>query len=119
MTQIKTPEQIATDTEEMVEQITKRLFEQVSHGVVKGRGNTDLARITWWGLFDQIEAAVHAGIEADRVQRSRVLDALHTWAVDVSYSLSTDKSNDWSEELDELASIERFYGLVDEDGERL
>lgn len=67
---MKTPERIATDTEEMVEQITKRLFEQVSHGVVKGRGNTDLAQITWWGLFDQIEAAVRAGIEADRAQRA-------------------------------------------------
>lgn len=67
---MKTPERIATDTEKVVEQITKRLFEQVSHGVVKGRGNTDLAQITWWGLFDQIEAAVRAGIEADREQRA-------------------------------------------------
>ena len=94
---IKTPEQIAAEA-------MLSVMEYVSLD--------DASMAAWTG-------ALVAAIEADRAQRSRVLDALHTWAVDVSYSLSTDKSNDWSEELDELASIERFYGLVDEDGERL
>ena len=44
------------------------------------------------------------------------LEALHTWAVELSYTLSTDKSNDWSEELSALANIEALYGLVDDDG---
>ena len=57
-----------------------------------------------------VEEMMVAAIEADRAQRAHE-DALHEWAVLLSYSLSTDKSNDWSEELDELASIERFYGL--------
>lgn len=47
------------------------------------------------------------------------LDALHTWAVEVSYMLSTDKNNDWSHELSALAEIETLYGLVDDDGERV
>ena len=51
-------------TEETVEQITQRHFDLVAHGIVKGRGNTDRAQITWWGLFDQVESAVRAGIQA-------------------------------------------------------
>lgn len=58
-----------------------------------------------------------AAIEADRAQRADALDALHAWAVNVSYSLGTDKSNDWAEELAELAEIEREYGLVDDDAD--
>ena len=94
MAQIKTPEQIAIRPLVGIESRLEEL------GIT---------------ITSDVEVAIKRGIaqaiEADRVQRSRVLDALHTWAVDVSYSLSTDKSNDWSEELDELASIERFYGL--------
>ena len=88
MAQIKTPEQIAYEQ--------TALYAQNDFAMDAPR----MAR-----------ALIVAAIEADRAQRSRVLDALHTWAVSVSYSLSTGKSNDWSEELVELASIERFYGL--------
>ncbi len=73
----------------------------------------------WFQVEDRHEFvdAMIAAIEADRAQRADALDALHAWAVSMSYSLGTDKSNDWSEELAELAKIEREYGLVDDDAE--
>lgn len=71
----------------------------------------------WFQVEDRHEFmdAVVAAIEADRAQRRDALDALHDWAVNVSCFMAEDKSNDWSEELAELAEIEREYGLVDDE----
>ena len=102
---IKTPEQIAADT------ARPDALDCPMCGIRH-------PYITHWpcaGAFD--DARVVAAIEADRAQRADALDALHAWAVSMSYSLGTDKSNDWTEELAELAKIEREYGLVDDDAE--
>lgn len=62
-------------------------------------------------------ALIIAAIEADRAQRTAALDALHAWAVSMSDFMSTDKCNDWSEELTRLVEIEREHNLVDDDEE--
>ena len=103
---IKTPEQIAADTAR-----PDALDCQMC-----GIRHPYIAHWPCAGAFDDARAV--AAIEADRAQRDAAMaDALYEWAVNVSYSLDTDKSNDWSEELAELAEIERKYGLVASDPE--
>lgn len=67
----------------------------------------------WFQVEDRHEFmdAMVAAIEADRAQRRDALDALHDWAVNVSCFMAEDKSNDWSEDLANLAEIERKNGL--------
>lgn len=43
--------------------------------------------------------------------------ALHEWAVEVSYLLTTAKPEGWQDALDRLIAIEYDYGLIDADGE--
>lgn len=68
-------------------------------------------------LQDAVFDAMVRAIEADRAQRATALDALHAWAVSMSDFMSTDKCNDWTEELTRLAEIEREHNLVDDDEE--
>lgn len=43
--------------------------------------------------------------------------ALHEWAVEVSYLLTTAKPEGWQDLMDELVAIEQGHGLIDADGE--
>lgn len=43
--------------------------------------------------------------------------ALHEWAVEVSYLLTTAKPEGWQEMIYKLIDIENSYGLIDADGE--
>ena len=97
--EIKTPEQIADE-----------FMDTLAYQAAPDSTVADMAQT--------IRGMVEDAIEADRAQRADALSALHEWAVSVSYSMSTDKSNDWSEEIDALVEIEQMYELVDTDGER-
>ena len=100
---IKTPEQIAAE----VVQATYGPEAGASAHATMSRVLDERDEYTAADIFD----LMHAAIEADRTQRAEALDALHAWAVNVSYLMGTDKSNDWSEDLAELAKIERKNGL--------
>lgn len=43
--------------------------------------------------------------------------ALHEWAVEVSYLLTTAKPQGWQDLMEDLITIERDHDLIDADGE--
>lgn len=103
---MKTPEQIAEEVALSIYDHDGDAAERIEHEAKVGDMDGDMIL----GLMAE-------AIEADRAQCAAALDALHAWAVSMSEFMSTDKSNDWSEELTGLVEIEREHNLVDDDNE--
>ena len=86
MTTIKTPEQIADE------------YLSDSHGI-KAHGNTERAPMTWWGVRDQIVAA----IKADRVQLYRYVLSFEPDAIRDHFEADDDDPTEGASDADLLA----------------